>query len=274
MSRVILPFKNKLVYPGTSPGFDPSHPASKGCVWSAIAVGGTAINICNAKIGSVISSAPTAVIDSHFGMADKFTGVFSNGIQFTSAIPAVTQNNCTMACIIRPADNGATGTRMYIATATSATQGWWMGTTGTGSISLGLFVAGALSSNIAPNFIPIVGTPYFIALSIINTSGSTYTTNWVIKELNTGKLYTYSVSGSTTLAASDGGVVFAGSVYIGDCFGNMATNMFTDKVALSLPELVKWSEDPWSFWYPHPDLALFTLSKAAIADVLMAQILL
>jgi len=168
-----------------------------------------------------------------------------------------------MACImLLTAINGNTPQRI-MDTAAAGSQSLGFDPTGTGAsfggtvgnTGFALFLAGATY------------IPYFFALSFFYNGASSLSAG-VLKRLDTGSLLTNSVS--TTLSAPTAG---DGNLYLMNRGANsrqldgyLAAAMFNNTF-MPLPQLIKWSQNPWSFWYPNNlDLADM-LSSAGLPPV-------
>lgn len=258
MSRVILPFKttSPLVFPGRKASFDSSHPFAKGCFWSVVSLGASAINLCKPSPKPTAQvSAPTRVIDGALGIASKFTGVTSNSLVFTGGSKAQVDLAFTYACFYRPATI-ASNTSIVSNSTTVNTGSLLSYNTGNACLILGSELVAPMLSGI--NL--IVGVPYFIVASATGPSASTstWTHNWVVVRLDTGQITTATGTSSQSWAASNGNMLFGGaSSGQGnlDADGNLAAAMYSN-VFTSVPQMLQWAQDPWAFWYPRTlDLA-------------------
>ena len=96
---------------------------------------------------------------------------------------------------------------------------------------------------------PTLGHAYFFAHSAKSGAAG----NWVLRDLTTGRLqsgsYAVGAWGATTMSAID--LCVGGFVNGGNCGQHIGPFMRSYSKFLSLAELTKWSEDPWSYWYPH-----------------------
>lgn len=251
MSRLILPFKiNPLAPAGRSAGFDPTHFASKGCFWSVVSTGASAVNLCKPSPRPTAQvSAPTRVIDGNLGLASKFTGVSSNGLSFTGGAGARVDLAFTYACFYRPATIASNTS--IVSNSTTVNSGSLLSyNTGNACLILGSELVAPMLSGI--NL--VVGVPYFIIASATGPSASTstWTHNWFVQRLDTGKILTATGTSSQSWAASNGNMIFGGANSSQgnlDADGNLAAAMYSN-VFTSIPQMQQWAQDPWAFWYP------------------------
>jgi hypothetical protein len=258
----VLPYKRSLfAYPGGTPGFDLSHLALAGATnaFSASAYDGQFINLRSGVASVTGAGTPTYVIDVN-GPAVNLTTT-GTWLRFTGYATTADQNT-TFACIVFP-------------TATIAAGAW---------VSLG--ITGAEESSIGCNTAPNLGsdnngtgrdsgiaiaanTPWFVACSCNIASGNV---NFVAVNLRTGQTTTSSASHAMTAAANTGTVGIGSAVFGTSVTGHISTAMYSNNY-LSIPQLIQWGADPWSFWYPNKfDLAKM-LSTPQPTNILFAQIM-
>lgn len=251
----ILRRTNLLAFPNRNPGFDPSHPASNGCICSWIpAPGGNAINLLTAKI-AIKSAAFSTFSITPFGPG--LTPATSQNEHFTG-LPTTVTTTGTVACICT------------VANASSATQQKLIvDSVGTGpflvSSLLKMFNGVTVSSGLT-----IGNNPYFFA---ITSNTSTGAVKFLVLNLATGQV--------TTATSSSGGTTAYNfsSLYIGinasannDPFtGSLNCGMVTS-TELSMPQLLQWAADPWAFWCPYAVFDSFDWVVPAQAAGLLGQI--
>lgn len=244
--------RNPLAYPaGFAPGFDPSHLASPGCQWSVVSTGTSAINIVRPKPPSAQVSAPARINDSIIGLASKFTGTTGNGLAFTGGANAAADLVLTYACIFRPSSL-STNTSI-VGNSTTVSSGSLLSFSKDFGNS---FVVGFLNgSPVFANITPVVNVPYFIIVSASGVSNGSWSSNWLVLRLDTGKLVTATSTQPDvgTIIASDGNMVFGGANNPqgnNDATGNLSAAMYSSSFVMSLTQMRQWAADPWLFWYP------------------------
>jgi hypothetical protein len=248
---IVLPFRpGKLTFPGTMPGINYAHPAAVNLVMSAIP--GTPIS--PGFFNNLIVAAPFAlrasgtlqvvyVIDSIVGPAfyNNVNGTQIQGIAGYATMPPV----YTIASIFRVKVVAGAGSYQNITTF-RGNAGLWLKSTGT-----------ALNPNIyigSDNVFSITltsGNAYFIAISGTPVAGNKFSA--VVRSLSTGQIFSGSVTIGTSQTTDDS------FMYVGEdgneaSFCAIATSMYS-RTLLSMPQLLEWAGDPWSFWYP-PNLDL------------------
>ena len=99
----------------------------------------------------------------------------------------------------------------------------------------------------------VANVPYFAAVSA-NAS----TANYLLLRLDNGTLLT-GTSGGAASTAPNGTFVVGNDFSAGDGSTAFQTAAMASGVFLSMPALVAWAADPWSFWYPPGDDGLVSL---------------
>ena len=238
LARIYNPFR----YPGIRPGFDTSHPASNGILFSTIFSynGVNVIGLNNINLGAIINFNGTVTngIDGATGPSLNIS-TFSN-FHFGGGLFGGTTTNkkCTLACIIRsPGDgnftyrdgNSTYGTEISVASAT-----------------LSFIKNGSGSPTTVSSGIPIAASvPYFIAASSDDSVG----VNFVTTRLDTGQIQSAFVANATAVTvASPGSHIMETPGFAFSC----AAWMYNNTVALNLGLMRQWAASPWAFWYP-PD---------------------
>jgi hypothetical protein len=178
----------------------------------------------------------------------------------TSSVPYVDDHKETMACIIRYAaaldENGA-GFYELMSNQNSNDGGFTFAVGPDG----GMFINCPNSS--APYGMnpttPIyfkAGRAYFAAVALDSDNGGSAgsKTNWVVRDLQDGTLQAGSGSGASfnphKLATQKFYTLNTEQFNASGNTTRYATCMWSGKFH-TLSELTAWSEDPWSFWYPH-----------------------
>lgn len=236
-----------LAFPsGVAPGFDPSHMASQGALFSGVPMGGANIvNLLTGKPGTSNggANAPTA---ANHGMLGPTIYIPNNG-NITFPYPATTWTAQTMAAIIVFDASSSANIRNILSTSASGVGGFLlaMSNTGTGwSEQLGgTFLT--FSSGLQGQAL-VAGVPYFYAVS----AQTVKPINSALCRLDTGQMSAISAANANTFDASDT------SLYIGNrglntrqTVGKIAAAMHANNY-LSPQQLQQWAADPWAFWYP------------------------
>lgn len=251
-SGLILKRPNLLSYPGTAPGFDPSHVASKGIVrFSGVAVGsGNFNNILSGKGPSASSGFSGQV--TNLGPS-AFSNSSSNSLTF-SGQNTDSQRFGTVAAIATFSDSSSFRA-VFAPNSTDTASGFTL-FNNAGALMLRLGTVNATSA------IPLVNNvPYFIAASADNVVGII---KYVALRLDTGQVFTDTQSGGAGASGAMDGSYLVGQWQGGGLgiIGNIAATMYANNF-LSFPELIKWVQDPWSFWYPQKFDLLQAVGKAA-----------
>jgi hypothetical protein len=231
---IILPFRPTwLVFPGTIPGINPAHPASSKAALCCIASNGTYIDLLSTG-GLTRSGTATPAIDSLVGPSTGGAALFSKAIKNDSS-------SVTFAAIFRSTvdNNGFRGILNF----NSSFSGIYLQGPGAAPpTQVELWnTAGFFAS-------PAVLTPFPRAFFIAISSDATGT-RYIATDLATGKIstgtnarvYTTSAGDTTLLVGNDNG---------DPSLCNVAAAMYS-KTSLSVPQLLAWANDPWSFWYPN-----------------------
>jgi hypothetical protein len=255
---LILPFrsKNPLVFPATAPGINWAHPAAQGFIrYSGVALNGDFISLMNGSAGTVTAS-PTALINSALGPAVKFSGTTD---AVTVPVSTATDTTLTIGCIFVANTSNSAGVLF-----TTDSQ------RGTNTIRLTLNSLGIeVNTNSAVDFPTgvsvTIGVPYFLAVTLINDIVSSMP-RFVLKRLDTGQVITFPVSSpSAIIMAPSAGIASIGTgVRSNLVSGASIAAVCWTTALLSTPQLLQWSNDPWSFWYPQKtDLAAMLKTPAA-----------
>jgi hypothetical protein len=244
---------NPLAYPaGRAPGFDPTHPASQKCRLSAIPSSANCVSLLNGFRGTLLN-VPTAGIRGLIGPVF----IPSNTALTTFSIPTTVDTQITLAAIVQVASVGSTQ-NVLVGSHTSSAYRLVFGTGGNLVLSVnGTFIT-ATGPTLAAGF-------YFVAVSYISGIGPA---NFVWTNLATGQVTTSVVAGTTATTASDGNCTVGAYWVAGQGSGPVAAASYS-ATYLSLPKLLAWAVDPWSFWYPRrgpgPDLSLELVKRTSVS---------
>lgn len=248
MAIALRPLRNPnpLGFPGgVRPGFDASHAAAKQIKFSGVSRGANFGSILKGTVGS-LTGTPTSAINAFCGVATNYSASTMNSAfaGFTTNTPAA----FTFAVICVPVTLGG-ATQLIItdgASGSSAgTQG--IGFNGSNKWTVGI---GSTPTFIATSSTPAVvaNTPYFIAVSELGGTGY----NIVVSNLRTGQTTSEVVATATAIS------VWTGTFNVGNQNAANGARVFQGLIAavmcsegyLSVPQLLQWAQDPWSFWYP------------------------
>lgn len=239
----ILNTKNKLAYPGTLPGFDPTHPCVIGAEmpFSALAMAGTFIELSGNRASSA-SGAPTSFgIEGTVGPSATYQS--SALTQFATQFPGVVWSVGTLAAIFLTGSAVGSGGYGAIVGQTNGNSFLLANWSGNGKLEIAQPQGGTdTNSGLAVS----ANTPYFAAASY-NSS----IVNFVLVNLQTGQIESSSVALATTWNAGTSGFVYIGN----DPNANTSLGGSISAIAvmngfLPLQSLQEWAQDPWSFWYP------------------------
>lgn len=247
-NRLSILRRRGLAYPaGFAPGFDPSHTASvnvqPGTAIAAVSVGGNFVNCLSGASATIVNS-PAAKIIGGLGPSTSFTSTAK------CTYPALTSlglNKMTLAVIVQFISLTAAYQRL-IGDITS-----FISLNASGVVD---FFSGG-DHLTSPAFTATINVPYFIAISTSATA-----LNFVILNLVTGALISQSLAG---VSVNPNGAINIGnnppnnqvaSAYI-------AAVMYAQNY-LSVPQLLTWAADPWSFWYPSPQSLDMQVGTAVI----------
>lgn len=236
MSRLILPLQgNKLAYPGRTPGFDPSHPASAKISgthgFSGVASGNTFLSLARAQKPSA-QGVSSASIRGDIGPNVIFTGSTTR-LTFTS--PAVNDASQLCAGIFNLPSVSGTSTLFQSGAGNGGTFFIGAGTVQIFNPGTGQILFSGLN--------PVAGVPYFVIWSY-NSSKS----NGLLLNLQTGQVQT--ITGIGGSIATSSGAYWIGIDNGTNFFaGSLAAVMFSPQF-MSIPQMLQWAQDPWAFWYP------------------------
>lgn len=236
---LLLKRPSPFAFPGGTPGFDPGHVASQGMApghgFSTILGQAQAVDILRPNVPSVTyngAGGMTTSIDGRIGPTSA--NAAGHGSRwFDSGISLANDQQATMAAIVVTPGSFTNGEIVSV--------GW-----GTIHANFRTNSAGNLQSNSAVSaFALAASTPYFTAVSL-----NTTTANFIAVNLRTGQVLTDTQSGSYTFSAPDLALITLLSNAGGVEFLGPASVLMYAPNFLSKFQLIQWSQDPWSFWYP------------------------
>lgn len=245
-----LNLRNKFSFPvGVTPGFNPLHIASPGILHSGVAAAGGGYT-------SILTGSVAALSGSPYGLMDAIVGPNSNyngsSVATFSSFPTAVPDPVTIAAIVTTSSSINNFPNYFINNNASSSTGAGMFSSG----SAFYFIWGNTGLNVGPAV--STNTQYFVAFSV---SGALNILSYVIVNLANGVV----ISGTVT--PSKGSTIGDGSLYIGNrgtngrqWSGGIAATMWADNY-LSVPELLIWAADPWSFWYPDNMIKLTMVGK-------------
>lgn len=251
----LLKLRNKLVYPGGQPGFNPAHPASQKLLLSAVAIPGAAANFYNIKTGAKgtpSSVTPTGPIFAGLGPTMNLST--DDDVTFSGTYSTSGSIGYTISSIFAIRGNNGSGGSYLFEDSASFNNGLRFEVGGGGNLSIepsgNTFTTSGLgiSANNGPQ-----NTPFFLAWSHWSNGLDIV----VARNLITGQVTTYSANNGIGLTSGDGNF-YIGNRGIGNVRyfnGYIAATSYSG-VPLNLSQLLQWSESPWDFWYPNQfDLA-------------------
>ncbi len=230
--RFTLPKFNPLAFPaGRAPGFDPTHPAAKGCILCMVAFGASYLNTAN---GKVATGGFTSKIDS-IGPA-----IVNSGSSNTAISGPVAPTSVVVAGIFRLG-------------ATLNSPGYLLCSSGTTGNNIGLATRSGewqfqINGTLGPSLtspLPVINTPYFVVFSNYNS-----VLNYVIVNLATGQTWSGSVTSEAMSANADTTVYLNSNSLNKPLGGPCAALALCYNNPLSLSQLLAWAARPWDFWYP------------------------
>lgn len=240
-NRISLIRRRGLGYPiGFSAGVDTSHIAAKGLRFSGIAApaGLQFINLLNGKKGTVTSTFTSSI---HGIIGRQITSTGTGQVAF-SGNAATGVSSLTIGAIILGMAAATNGIIFNTTSAATAAPFIWQSPT-TNNLAV---TSGSGTINIDSGLGLVAGIPYFIGISF---SSLTTTVKFVITNLLTGQIRTASIANTLAATASNGTYCVAGDGLADGSTGVVAAVMFST-AGISLPALLQWATDPWSFWYP------------------------
>lgn len=234
---ILLKRPSPFAFPGGDPSFNTAHELARDCLFSgAPGVGGVFVNLLNGKAGTK-NGTPTTTLGVNGAPQTNYLGATDNTV-FT--FPNTAFGAATMVGIFSMAGSPGGGSGGYV-----------FNTSAAGVLGIGYGIGGGplgFTSNGTPDTLNVAmpqNVPFFFAVSV--TSGIVVA---VARNLITGALTTFTRSSASAITGGDG------NLYIGNrgtnsrqIAGGVSAAMFSQRFT-TLQELMKFSEDPWSFWYP------------------------
>lgn len=246
-----LVLKDKLSYPvGTAPGINYAHPSAQNVLFSALPCSGNFIDYANGARRGTIVGAPASI---PFGAAGPGISFLGGTDAITFSFPNTAFSVGTTAAIFEvSALNGAGAAANLIG-----------GDTSSGNIGFGIdYFSTGFSARIGGTFINMNPVTSFLALNVphfvvISARPSAIPTG-VAVNLQTGQTWILTGNGANAATFTGTGIMRLGNrddtnrQLNGTLYAFMRSNVFT-----SPADMLKWAEDPWSFWYPTLDFELF-----------------
>lgn len=256
---LLLKRPNLLAYPGGNPGFNSSHLAANGISgrrgFSGVASGASMFSPLTGKPASLVGTF-SGSIGGLIGPGVSFTSVTSK-MTFTGAVGP--EQKVTIASIFTW-PGGHDGTLFSSSSGQNQQPAVYInGTTN-------VFEAYGVTNVLSSGLVVAAGVPYLGIVSF-NAGGSSY---FLLKNLLTGQVQTATAGDIGTSVAGTGLYIVGADGFSGDNFvGNMATVMYAP-VFMTRPQMIAWSADPWSFWYPRR-LDLSMMLRAASPPTLLVS---
>lgn len=244
-----------LLFPGGRARFNPAHVASKGgkVRFSAVASGKSFVNLLKGRVGTVGGS-PAPVASTVLGQTLNFQGA-SDVAEFSGQSVA-NDAAVTIATIVQFSATASAFQVIFVSSLTSGGVSLYLSSSGSPIVEwLG---GGSFNSNfnLSPNI------PYFIIASGTAATGITFQ----FQRLDNGQIvFNGTTAGSATPGAPDGTYQIANNTNFSQpLLGRMSAIMFSG-AAISQGDFLKWSQDPWSFWYEQRQLNRAMLFSQAAA---------
>ena len=240
MANVNLPRVGNapLVFPaGRLPKFNQGHVAASGCRLAAVPIGNTFFDLVTGKAGTANSS-PTTAMSGWIGPSVNFTSSSTMNVSF-GGMSTANDTLVTIACIIVLNASGVF--ESYVSTSGTNT-GWRLGLDQNNSFGMEIIQGGV--AVILSNTTLTANVPYFLAAS---TTGAA--ANFVIKRLDNGALISAQTAYGSSPSAPNGTYLIGNGNSTG-AQSNIAAAMIGTGSFLTPTQLVQWSTDPWSLWYP------------------------
>lgn len=222
-----------LAYPGSRPGFDPSHPAAQGIVknrgFSLVSSGANFISLLSGQpltVTGSLTSTPLAIGPTTTNNATSGDYATLSG-QSTTSMP-----NQTLATVIQFSAASQTYAGVF------GFSNYAFGTA-SGNSHFGAYFTGGLDTGISA----ADNIPYFYALSI--EGGASY--NAVVVNLSNGKVSQASATTTLTPGVNASPTILKASTIYIDAY---VACMMQAPTFLSMQQLLAWAADPWAFWYP------------------------
>lgn len=238
--------RNPLAYPaGYSPGFDPWHLAAKKTYFSAVSNGTRSmINILTGASPNANTTSSGKVYGPIWACPTISNFTYMSFVGFPTDTPTqMTQSgifvNNNPASIQSAWGDGGTSSNEY-------TGG--MGTVQLSATGEFTWRVRGISSR-ATGWTIASGVPYFFCASSIKGSGSE-DIKILLLDLNSGVVRFGLFGGDNSAVTAPTGTITIGNP--NNAQGWHIAAAMSSRHALSIPEMLQWAADPWSFWYPNP----------------------
>jgi hypothetical protein len=232
MGRLILPLKcpSPFAFPGGNAGFDPSHVAAgTSTKESVVCFPGGPVSLLSGR-HLVKTGSPINGIDAYLGPEVSVVGTDKFAL---SGHGTATYLTATLAGFVN-LSSYTSGVALLIYTNSCFAVGVQSSTHLTFYVNL---------SGVGSFPTMSLGVPYFYAGSF---GGGTI--NMVLTNLLTGAITTATATTATT--PSGFGDIWNFFSANSGVFSSSGSAAMVSNAALSLPQLLQWAADPWSFWYP------------------------
>lgn len=242
--------RNPLAYPvGCKPGFDASHVAGAQVKFSGVATPGNFIDVGSGGKGT-ISGTPTTGVHGQLGPVINFpSGAYATFPGHSAIVyPSITiaaifsVDSLTTFQYIFSNSTGGTGLSLIVDTTFKLAINNWETTRLVSSLAIA------------------AATPYF---AVVSQNGTT-STQFLLMDLRSGKVLVETQAAGLAVPTSLSGsyLVSAAPNTGSHLLGNVAAAMYSG-IYLSLPTMLAWAADPWSFWYPDRNDAWIAAQAAA-----------
>lgn len=233
---LMRPARGPFAFPGTNPGFDPTHIASDRARFSGVAVPGNFLNLLSGVPGT-LTNVPTTSVDSNIGTCFKT----SAGNQNTDFSGQSTNNDTsvTVGFMMRPRVSNAN--QPVFASDSANANGFFVAMDQSPKLLIQAINAATFKES---SFTYTAGVPYFCIISMNGTA----TTNFLAVRLDTGQVF-FSTTTGLSLTAPNGTYRIGRNNTFHLNGSSLAAVMFAARF-MSASEMSLWASNPWSFWYP------------------------
>jgi hypothetical protein len=244
MPRLLYRRASPLVYPGGTPGFDPTHIAAQKVLFSGVALNGNFISLGSGVVPTgigTVSGTPSKILDPRIGPTIKFASA-TDALTFT--FPNISYSPVTFAAIL-VMNNVTSGVRdcIFGNNTNQGASGTSLGYDGSGHTWCTIDTVSFRDSTLPA---AVAGVPYFVLVSILATSG---TPTWLAMRLDTGQIFQATPSLSASFSAATTLVVGNNIDVNHVSFASIAAAMMSNTFIPPATAL-QWAQSPWDFWYP------------------------
>jgi len=243
---------NPLAFPtGRQAGINWSHIAATNLRFSGVndGTGAGFRNLMTGGAGTLGASGRSFIMDSHLG--PSFTTSASPGKVTYTGQPTTNDAAVTCAFTIRRV---SAGNQDAFCSASANTSGFHAG------LSASALLIQNASTFKTSSFNAPAGAPFFC----IASTGAV-ATNFVGVNLATGQFFYSQTTALTGFTAPDGTYQIGnGAAHLSSA--PVSAVMFSAQY-MTLPEMLWWAQNPWSFWYPDVDLN----DEVGLAAILAAR---